>query len=353
MKTVLIDFSHINSFCGFGEIARNYSRCLVEADTSDMHLVFLLPENMKGAFGDKYSYVSCENMQKDLEQLGFPIDLWHTTDQLFRYKRGGENTIQLLTVHDLNFLREKKHIHRLKHIFKTRWKVKKSDYVTVISHYVENDVRKYIGAKDKDIQVVYNGIADLETGNRVKPSFVKDDNEQFFFTIGQIREKKNFQKLVPMMKYLPEYKLYISGDDHFKYAQVIRNLIHEYGEGRVVLTGKITDDEKRWMYDHCQAFFFPSRLEGFGLPGLEAMRFRCKVFSSKFSSLPEVYGKYATYWDDYEPQAMAKVVRDGIASWSKDSDFATEMVQYSKGFNYQRYTEEYLSLYRKLLAEAK
>ena len=154
----------------------------------------------------------------------------------------------------------------------------------------------------RPLDVIYNGIAAHEDGVQRRPAFVDDDNAPFFFTIGQIREKKNFQTLVPMMRSFPHHRLYISGDDHFSFARELRQLIGEQGEGRVVLTGKVDDEEKRWLYAHAQAFLFPSRLEGFGIPVLEAMRYRCKVFSSRFSSLPEVCGPHATYWDDFSPR---------------------------------------------------
>ena len=101
------------------------------------------------------------------------------------------------------------------------------------------------------------------------------------------------------------------------------------------------------------SFLFPSRLEGFGIPVLEAMRYRCKVFSSRFSSLPEVCGNHATYWDDYAPQAMAEVVREGVAAWQKEGPEATAALEHSLGFNYESYTSSYIRLYRQLLAEGK
>ena len=117
----------------------------------------------------------------------------------------------------------------------------------------------------------------------------------------------------------------------------------------MVLTGKIKDEEKRWLYAHAQAFLFPSRLEGFGIPVLEAMRFRCKVFSSRFSSLPEVCDRHATYFDSYTPEAMAATVRKGLSTWQKDGETATAAKDYSLSFSYQRYTRQYVTLYQQLL----
>lgn len=351
MKNVLVDFSHLNDFNGFGEIARNYCPRLAKACLPDIHLLMIVPDDKVGAFGNHITYIRRSKKREDLRKLNIHIDLWHATDQQYHLRGGDKKTIQLLTVHDLNFLREKSGIHRLRHIIQLKWRMYRSDYLTTISGYVKKDIEDYYNMGGKPIDVIYNGIGNLEVGDRKKPTFITNDDEQFFFTIGQIREKKNFHTLVPMMHFFPNHKLYICGDDHFAYANELRKVIEEHGEGRVVLAGKISDEEKRWLYEHTEAFLFPSRLEGFGIPVLEAMRFRCKVFSSNLSSLPEVCGKYASYWSDFKPQAMAEVVKHGISTWNKKSEEADKMVEYSRSFNYDTYTEKYICLYRKLLAD--
>lgn len=349
-KNVLVDFSELGTLCGFGEIARNYAPLLAKADLDGIRLVYLVPEAYVGAFGNHIDYVRRGRVRQDLRRIGIHIDLWHATHQQYRVRSGDSKTIQLLTVHDLNFLHEKRGLHRWRHIIQLGWRMRRSDYLTCISQYVKEDIKAHYRL-DRPMDVIYNGIGSHEHGLQRRPSFVKDKGEHFFFTIGQIREKKNFQTLVPMMRYMPDYRLYICGDDHFAYAHELRELIAAEGSGRVMLTGKISDEEKRWLFNHAEAFLFPSRLEGFGIPVLEAMRYRCKVFSSRLSSLPEVCANHATYWDDYSPAAMAQVVQEGIASWRKDSAEADEALNYSQSFSYQHYTEQYTALYRRLLAE--
>jgi glycosyltransferase involved in cell wall biosynthesis len=349
MKNVLVDFSHLADLNGFGEIARNYAPLLAAQELPDVHLLFIVPEEYVGRFGDHITYIRRHHKREDLSRLTVHIDLWHATDQQFHLRGGDRRTIQLLTVHDLNFLREKSGLHRWRHIVQLRWRMRRSDHLTCISAYVRDDIRTHYHIGQKPLDVIYNGIGNLEQGDRRQPAFITDDSEPFLLTIGQIREKKNFQTLVPMMRHLPGYRLYICGDDHFAFASELRQLIDSDGDGRVFLTGKITDEEKRWLYAHAQAFLFPSRLEGFGIPALEAMRFRCKVFSSRFSSLPEVCGPHASYWDDYTPEAMARVVTEGLARWHKDSPEADAALAHSQSFNYERYTRQYVDLYQRLL----
>ena len=353
MYNVLVDFSHLADLNGFGEIARNYAPLLADAHLEDMHLIYIVPDQLVGTFGADIDYIRRSHKREDLRKLGKHISLWHATDQQFHLRAGDSQTVQLLTVHDLNFLREKSGLHRLRHVVQLWWRMWRSDHLTCISQYVKDDIMQHYRLGSKVPDVVYNGIASHEEEPQQRPAFVSSDNELFFFTIGQIREKKNFQTLVPMMHYFPGYKLYICGDDHFAFAQELQKQIGEQGEGRVVMTGKINDVEKRWLFAHAQAFLFPSRLEGFGIPVLEAMRYRCKVFSSRFSSLPEVCSEHATYFDDYTPEVMAATVRKGLDGWRKDGQQATAALAYSRGFNYTTYTETYIRLYRQLLAKGK
>lgn len=352
-KTVLIDMSHIGSFCGFGEITRNFGPRITKVPLDDINLVLMVPQEYVGCYGSHVQYISKEQPEKDLKRQNLHIDLWHTTDQLFNYRKLSKGTIQLLTIHDLNFLKEKKHIHRFKHLLKMRWHARQSDFITVISQYTMDDFLAHVNYDRNNIAVIYNGVDGTNMSHREKPDFIRDENEKFFFTIGQVREKKNFQTLVPMMKYFPDHKLYICGDNHFRYGDTLRQIIEECGEGRVLLTGKIKDDEKNWMYSHAQAFMFPSRLEGFGIPVLEAMRFGCRVYSSRLSSLPEICSSHACYFDSFEPQAMAETVKNDLPGWDKNGEAAKAAKDYSERFNYDRFTEQYLELYRKLLAEGK
>jgi glycosyltransferase involved in cell wall biosynthesis len=65
------------------------------------------------------------------------------------------------------------------------------------------------------------------------------------------------------------------------------------------------DDVLATVYRDAAAFVYPSLYEGFGLPPLEAMAADCPVVSSQTSSLPEVCGNAAEYFDPYEPEAIA------------------------------------------------
>lgn len=347
-RTVLVDMLRLGNPSGFGEIARNFGQRLAQTDCNGLQFVFLVKKDKIGAFGDRVKYVAEETLDEDLRALGHDIDLWHATDQLPGIRRRRKGQVELLTVHDLNFLREKRGIHRIKSLWRFRRRVAKADCITVISDYVGNDLLDHVRLKDKPLERIYNGVRDLECDRQTRPAFLIDDRP-FLFTIGQIREKKNFHRLVPMMRRLKDYRLYICGMPHHSFERQMRALLAAENLDNVHLTGEITDSERVWMFAHCSAFVFPSRLEGFGLPPLEAMRFGSRVIASRYSCLPEICRNHAAYFPSMDPDEMAECVRAELASWQRDGEQAKSAAEYSRSFNYDKYTDAYINLYRRLL----
>ncbi len=82
------------------------------------------------------------------------------------------------------------------------------------------------------------------------------------------------------------------------------------------LLGRVSDDDLRRALENAVCFLFPSRMEGFGLPAVEAMVCECPVISAPFPCLPEVCGVAALYADPDDPQAWAakveRLARDSV-----------------------------------------
>jgi glycosyltransferase involved in cell wall biosynthesis len=77
----------------------------------------------------------------------------------------------------------------------------------------------------------------------------------------------------------------------------------------LVLPGRIGDDDFKKVLDGALCFLFPSRIEGFGLPAVEAMASGCPVVASTSPCLPEICGDAALYADPDDLYAWAAVVR--------------------------------------------
>lgn len=347
-KTVLVNLCDLsNPTCGFGQIALNYGKQFSEAH-KDVHFVFLIPDNSCRSFGEKVSYIVIRRFLNKRFSFMLPkVDIWHSVNQQQKLLRLGGDTKFIYTIHDLNFLIEKNAIKAKRKLRKVQKLVDKATVITAISHYVADDLRKHLDLKGKEIRVIYNGVERIDHLPGKQPGFAR--NRPYFFTIGQIRTKKNFHVLLDVMRAFPEYDLYICGDDHFDYAQFIKEQIQEKCLSNVFLTGKISQDEKVWLYRNCEAFLFPSKIEGFGLPVIEAMQFGKAVFSSNCTSLPEVCGGHAVIWDNFETDYMVQSIRDNLLEFYKDTKRIERMKEYANSFSYEKHIQAYLDLYQELL----
>ena len=90
--------------------------------------------------------------------------------------------------------------------------------------------------------------------------------------------------------------------------------------------GRLSDEEMVKVYKNSQAFVFPSLIEGFGLPGLEAMAVGLPVIAARASCLPEIYGEAALFFDPHDIDDLV----DKIKSVISDSKLCQSLV--AKGY---------------------
>ena len=154
-----------------------------------------------------------------------------------------------------------------------------------------------------------------------------------------------------MLRFLPEYNLVLAGSNTSSYTEKLTERVKSYGfENRVFQTGKIADLDKQYYLQNCEAFVFPSHREGFGIPPIEAMRFGKPVFLSNNTSLPEIGGEHSFFWDHYEPEYMAKVLKDGMEKFKNNKSFYEDWYTVrAQSFNWKTTAEKYIEIYKSLL----
>lgn len=349
-KEILIDLMDLDEHSGFGEIERMYANIFSKIDIPDMHFNFLVRDRQMNTYGDKVGYLKHRSIYKVFPFLiSRRFDLWHSVHQLYRECPRNNSTKRILTIHDLNFLYEKNKKKAQKYLDAVCDKINNAHHLVAISNFAKNEVLKNCKMKEeKPFDVILNGVRDTSNDNRTKPSFIKP-NRKFLCAVGAVREKKNIHVLLDMMKYLPEYELYVCGSTTGEYSQKLKDRIKSEKIDNVTITGIISDEEKNWLYANMEALMFPSRLEGFGLPIIEAMHFKKTVFSSPFSSLPEICSTHAYVWKELEPEYMATLVREKISEFYTDSSRAEAEKEYANSYSYERHIKAYIALYRKML----
>jgi glycosyltransferase involved in cell wall biosynthesis len=347
--SVLIDLDRLKDLnTGLGQVALFFGEGISRLKDDRFKFTLLVPRKFKGYFGDLVDYEVVSLKRRYFPSLCRKYDIWYALHQDSAYFPSDLKTPYILTIHDLNFLGEKspaKAKTRLKILQK---KVDRATAITVISKYTEGVVRENLQVGETPIHMIYNGVKVKTFGQVNRPAFVPDGD--LLFSIGVIQMKKNLGVLVEFMQYLPKnYKLIMAGNNSSAYAEELQQRINALGlDERIILPGTISEEDKFWMYNHCEAVLFPSRFEGMGLPPIEAMRFGKPVFASTFSSIPEVCDKHAYYWKTFEPEEMASFFVDNMEAFDKDKSLPEVLKQYSLKFSWETNLNEYLELFKSL-----
>jgi len=115
--------------------------------------------------------------------------------------------------------------------------------------------------------------------------------------------------------------------------------------------GFVPDIDLREIYANSKAFVTPSKLEGFGLPGLESMASGAIVIAANSSCLPEIYQHGAIYFDpdDFE-DLTSKLVDLNNMSESTRQRIINANVKYTNQFSWVKLAKETTATYEKLLA---
>jgi len=343
VKKVLVDLLKLSNLnCGLGQVAVNYGKTLSKSVTNfEKH--FLVPKEYISYFENTGIFCHTKtSLKKYLKENKF--DLWHCIHQEPDIMPK-DSTPVLMTIHDLNFLEEKTVTKSKKRLQKLQKKVDLCSHFVFISEFSKKTALDNLNFNDKRTDIIYNGVTISE--DITKPF---DINSKFFFTIGVLKPKKNFKVLIPMMKLFPEHKLVISGDKKGSYyKELIKTAKKENVLNKIIFTGVISDAEKNWYYQNCEAFLFPSLYEGFGLPVIESMRFGVPVIISTNSSLPEIGAEHAFYFKDFSPESMHKTILESLNSFKQNTDLKTSQINYSNKFNWETNVGEYINLYNGIL----
>jgi len=348
---------------GMGQFSLNLAHALAQLGDDSLAYTFLVPPDKRPLLEGRHARVALETLTAlDKEKVmrwtrrfgpltpgqRSRVDVWHALAQDAKYLPVDRNTPVLLTIHDLNYLRDTEGRELEHRLGVVQSRVDRADVIATDSRFTADEVRQHLAVGDRPIHVIHIGLPDTDAVSPVKLASVGD--VPFLFAIGDVVPRKNVHVLPPMMELLPDLQLLIAGRHDTEYAKEIIRTVEALGLAqRVRFLGQVTDAERLWLYRHADGVVVPSLTEGFGLPVIEGMAQGRPVFMSNVTSLPEVGGELGHYWDSYEPESMAAVVREGLAQWHADPDLATRARQHASQFTWRRAAEAYAGLYRSMV----
>ena len=332
---------------GLFEYCHQLGRALKANKSIEDEISYYLNPKLQQHFDSDDKFVDQHSLQKFIFPRLKNTDLWHITYQRSSYIPRDRKIKRVLTIHDLNFLHEGKSSIKVKsYLQKHQANIDLADHIIAISAFTKDDVIKNLRIGDKPITVIYNGCGEETFQSFTNPAYTP--LKPFLFALGTVNPKKNFHVLVPLLK-SNDYELIIAGKTEPDYKDKIMEEAKKHQVAhRVKVVGPISDQEKYWYYENCEAFLFPSLAEGFGIPPLEAMRFGKPVFLSTTTSLPEIGGTLAYYFNSFDPIDMQEVFQAGMNDYYETKP-AEAIIAHAKQFNWETSAKAYWEVYRKTL----
>ncbi len=304
---------------------------------------FHLRERLAGLFGDQVGYLPVTRLQRHWHRQPQPYALWHSLHQLNKTRPPAGTAHRIVTVHDLNYLYGRNAFSRWRHGRRTRALLRRTDELVAISAYTAADVRRHLGWGG-EIRVILNGARSfVGQPQRPLPGCTEHDDAPFLFHLSRMSPSKNPQAILGLAAAWPQMRFVLCGppsDDAkaLRAANRLPNVQFHLG---------VDDAQKAWAYARCAGFLFPSLTEGFGLPPIEAMHFGKPVFLARRTCLPEIGGDAAHYFDHFEPEAMRRVVEQGLAG--HDAARAAAVRAHAARFSWDDAAAAYLALYARHL----
>lgn len=360
MTSVVLDVTRAkNPYSGLGQYAIHLGNAILGAAPETVEPRLYLHKNDEDHFsGQSRNILSPKFWHKEDFRVGtsrLPFlnraqhspDLWHTFDQLSSYGPVDPKVPVILTVHDLNFPdRSGKSKARGLRIVQKR--IDRAEVIVTSSEFAASQISDMLDLRGKPLRVIPAGHCLDETIQAQRPPSLPQ--VPFIFSIGEFRSTKNFHLLVQLVEQLTDYHLVIAGNTQTTYGERVLKLADESSaRARVHLLGKVVDAERRWLYENCAAFLFPSVAEGFGLPVLESMSCGRPVFTTREMSLPEVAGQLGFYWDSLEPISMVETFREGMNQFLSDSDYSDRLQSYASQFKWSKTAQAFVELYHEIL----
>jgi glycosyltransferase involved in cell wall biosynthesis len=231
----------------------------------------------------------------------------------------------IVTIHDLTlsiFPGQKmtKFYHRIAYHSTIKNAVKRARKIIAVSENTKTDIVKFLHIQKEKIEVIYNGVGDefrmIEDLKEFAPTLKKYNiKKEFLLYTGVWRSHKNLPRLIEAFDIIKNkdnlnLQLVITGKPDPHYPEVKEEIKKYKLKDDVICTEPVDEKDLIDLYNAADMYVFPSLYEGFGMPPLEAMKCGTPVVASNASSIPEICGKAAAYFDPYDAKDVAKKITE-------------------------------------------
>lgn len=232
----------------------------------------------------------------------------------------------------------------------------RSDHIAVSSEFTKKELIKYLKIEEEKISVIYSGIdkKNMNDDSRIDNAYLEELNisGSYILFVGTIEPRKNVQIIIKAFEkiceeYSQDMSLVLAGKMGWKNKEILDSIENFPFQGRIIITGYVSEKEKRTLYKNAALFVFPSKYEGFGIPPLEAMASGVPVITSNYASLPEVVGDAAIKVNSDDIEELYQAMRAVLDNKTLREDLIEKGFLQAEKFPWECVAERLLNIYRK------
>lgn len=365
MKIVLDLRIYGPAYGGLGRYNQKLLENLIELDQDNQYIILVKEKlNIKLPVNFKVKVCNC-HWYGLKEQIVLPLVLKKLKPDLVHFPHFNVPIFYrgkfIVTIHDLIMTRfpsrRASTLNRFLFYFKywlyrrvINYAIKKAVKIIAVSKFTAQDIKEYFKLNDHQFQkiaVVYEGLTipqDIKREDVGLPS-------KFLLYVGNAYPHKNLEFLITAFKeFLNKhsgYYLIIVGPKSYFYNQLreFKNKIMIHQKDRVIMPGFVPDDQLVDYYQAATVYVFPSLYEGFGLPPLEAMSYNLPVVSSYASSLPEILGQAALFFDPTNQSDFLEKLEQIIDNQELREKLKIKGQEQIKEYSWDKMAKEILEIY--------
>lgn len=294
------------------------------------------------------------------EQTSFKTFLDHLSPDLVHFcmpqQPIGYKGKKVTTFHDLTLIKtynsdKNWFIFRLKQLIGTyvfKKVARASDHIIAISNYTKQDLQHFVSIPDEKISVIYEA-GETTSGSRTTYPL---PFKEYILYVGQQSDYKNIARLAAAHQKLlqthPDLGLVLAGKLN---ASALKNQasFNKRQYKNILFTDFVDDNQLNWLYQNTKAYVFPSLMEGFGLPGLEAMAHGAPVVSSSATCLPEIYGDAAAYFNPTDVKDIAATINTVLTNAKQREALVEAGYKQIRKYSWDKMAQETFVVYTSIL----
>jgi glycosyltransferase involved in cell wall biosynthesis len=242
---------------------------------------------------------------------------------------------------------------------------KKAAFVVTPTQYASNQLAKYTGIPQSKIIAIGEAPKTIEDQNKEHPISTSTQdilNTDYILHVGTLEKRKNLPALIRAFKMVKRsgftnLKLVLVGKASNKItlddSAAIKDAINQEQLSRdVVLTGYLNDDEVQVIYQKAKLYVFPSINEGFGIPVLEAFKYKVPVVIANNTCLPEVAGLGAKSFNPFEVTDIAQTITLLLNDEALRQSYIEKGNAQLQKFSWEKTAESLMQLFKKAVADS-